>query len=67
LFLFNNLTHGIIKEIDDRTIYFEAKMKGYAEIKTWILSMGSDVEVIEPLNLKEDLLQEVNKIIDIYK
>lgn len=57
----------IIKEIDDRTIYFEAKMKGYAEIKTWILSMGSRVEVIEPLNLKEDILEEVKRTIETYK
>lgn len=56
-----------IEEIDDRTIYFKAKMKGYVEIKSWVMSMGSLVEVIEPVRLKEDILDEMQKLIDLYR
>lgn len=56
-----------IKEIDDKTIYFTAKMKGYTEIKTWILSMGCNVEVIEPIKLKKDIIEEADKIANLYK
>lgn len=55
-----------IEEMDGDTILFKAKMKGYTEIKSWIMSMGSLVEVIEPARLKEDILDEVEKIMDLY-
>jgi len=55
-----------IEELDEYTIIFRAKMKGYKEIKSWVLSMGSLVEVIEPVKLKEDILNEVKKIEKLY-
>ena len=57
----------IIKDIDEKTIFFEAEMKGYVEIKSWIMSMGSKAEVIEPLKLKEDILKEIEIMTEIYK
>lgn len=56
-----------IEEIDDNTIIFKAKMKGYKEIKSWVLSMGSLAEVIEPVELKDDILDEVKKVMRLYK
>ncbi|MGF7057689.1 helix-turn-helix transcriptional regulator [Brassicibacter mesophilus] len=56
-----------ITEIDSKTIFFEAKMKGYTEIKSWVMSMGSYVEVIEPVKLKEDIVEEVDKLIALYR
>lgn len=56
-----------IKDIDERTIIFKAQMKGYTEIKSWIMSMGSNVEVIEPVRLKEDIIDEINKLKLIYE
>lgn len=34
-------------------------MRGYNEIKSWILSMGSNVKVIEPENLKMDIIEDL--------
>ncbi len=51
-----------ISEYADRSILFEAKMKGFTEIKTWVLGMGSSVVVIEPEELRRDLLDEIEKI-----
>lgn len=48
-------------------ILFNATMRGYYEIKSWIMSMGSSVKVIKPDNLREDILKETQKIIDLYK
>ena len=56
-----------VREIGDGTIYFEAKLKGYKEIKSWVMSMGSLVEVIEPTRLKKEILDEANKVINICK
>ena len=56
-----------IVQIDDKTILFEAKIKGYTEIMSWVMSMGSKVEIIEPLKLKEDILNEIGRIKKVYK
>lgn len=56
-----------IQQLDDKTIRFEAKMKGYTEIITWVMGMGSSVEVLEPVELKEHIHKEVSKIIELYK
>ena len=55
-----------IIEKGDKSIIFKATMKGYSEIKSWILSMGSNVEVIEPQNLREDIISEIEKIKNLY-
>ena len=47
-----------ITDFDDY-ILFEANMRGYNEIKSWILSMGSNVKVIEPENLKMDIIEDL--------
>ncbi|RBP38228.1 helix-turn-helix transcriptional regulator [Garciella nitratireducens] len=56
-----------IEEIDNKAIYFEAKLKGYKEIKSWVMSMGSLVEVIEPIKLRDEILKEISKIRKIYE
>ncbi|MFA5524654.1 MAG: WYL domain-containing transcriptional regulator [Tissierellales bacterium] len=57
----------IITKIDDKSILFEARMNGYPEIKSWVMGMGSNVEVIEPIKLREDIYNEVTKVINLYK
>lgn len=42
-------------------IIFNAKMKGKTEIKSWILSMGSSIEVIKPLNFRQEIIDDLNK------
>ena len=55
-----------IEEKEDGAIIFSATMKGYTEIKSWILSMGSYVEVLEPKKLREDIVLEIERIKNIY-
>jgi len=49
-----------ITEVDEDTIIFEAELKGYPEVKSWVLSMGSKVEVLEPEKLRKDIAKEMN-------
>jgi len=56
----------IIIENDDNSITFKATMKGYSEIKSWILSMGANVEVISPKKLRDDIISEIEKIKNLY-
>src|SRR5699024_3736117 len=56
-----------IAEIDENNIIFEASLKGYEEVKTWVLGMGSNAEVIEPERLKEDVKEEIGKLKEMYQ
>lgn len=55
-----------IIEHEDESITFKATMRGYTEIKSWILSMGANVEVIKPKKLREDIIKEIKNIKQIY-
>lgn len=55
-----------ITEIDESNIIFEANIKGYQEVKTWVLGMGSKVEVLEPEKLKEDIIKEIGILGKLY-
>lgn len=56
-----------ITEIDEDNIIFEANLKGYQEVKTWVLGMGSKVDVLEPQKLKEDVIKEIRKMKKVYE
>lgn len=58
-------TNQQIVEKDDHII-FKAKMKGKTEIKSWILSMGSDVEVMHPLEFRQEIIKDLKQILNIY-
>lgn len=51
---------------EDKSILFEAKMQGLPEIKSWLLSLGSSVKIIEPIELKEELKKEIEKMKKLY-
>lgn len=55
-----------ITKCDENSIIYEAFMIGKTEIKSWILSMGSSVEIIEPKELRKEIINEVEKIRKIY-
>lgn len=56
-----------ITEIDEENIIFEANLKGYEEVKTWVLGMGSKAEVLAPDKLKKDVIEEMRKLQRIYE
>ncbi|WP_097027106.1 helix-turn-helix transcriptional regulator [Clostridium peptidivorans] len=56
----------IIEIKEDNSIIFRAKMKGLTEIKSWILSMGSNALVLEPESLREEIKEELKKGLNLY-
>lgn len=56
-----------ITNLFNEDILFEANMKGKVEIKRWILSLGFNAEVIEPLDLKNEIVGELEKVLEKYK
>ena len=56
-----------IKELEDGSIDFKARMMGYEQIKNWILGMGPSVTVLSPENLVEDIRKDINKMMKVYE
>lgn len=54
-----------IEEIEGGII-FKAKVKGKTELKSWILGMGSNVEIIEPKKLRQEIREEILKMKSLY-
>lgn len=52
---------------EDDYIIYRAKMHGETEIKSWILSMGSNVEILKPIGFKEKIKKELKKTLELYK
>lgn len=61
------VSNQIISESEEKdSILFKAKMKGKIEIKSWILSMGRDVEVLEPEFLRDEIKKELEGMMKNY-
>lgn len=48
----------------DGSVIFEAKIAGLNDIKPWVLSFGENVRVIEPKELKNEVLKSAKKILE---
>ncbi|ERJ13723.1 helix-turn-helix transcriptional regulator [Haloplasma contractile] len=55
-----------ILELEDGSIIFDGKMEGKLEIISWLLSLGSSVNVLEPQVIKRAYESEVKRLIDKY-
>ncbi|WP_432407976.1 helix-turn-helix transcriptional regulator [Wukongibacter sp. M2B1] len=60
------IENQIIEEIGEGDIIFKAVMRGKPEIMSWIKSMGANVEVLQPKELREELIEEIKKLQNIY-
>lgn len=56
----------IIEECADGSVILEFEVCGLVEMQSWILQWGSQVEVLEPLELKEEILQTAKSIVKQY-
>lgn len=55
-----------IKELEDGSIDFKARMMGYEQIKSWILGMGPSVTVVSPQKLVDDIKEDIKKMMNTY-
>lgn len=51
----------------DGTILFSINVRGLKEVMRWVLQYGSEVEVLEPKNLREMVAAETKKMAAIYR
>ncbi|UOE93717.1 WYL domain-containing protein [Alkalihalobacillus sp. LMS39] len=55
-----------VKQVDEKSFLVKAKAKISAGLKAWILSWGSQVHVVSPLSLQQEIEQEIEKMIALY-
>ncbi|MDR4194815.1 transcriptional regulator [Bacillus cereus] len=51
---------------EDGSILFRATMSGKESIKKWVLGMGASVRVLEPRELREEVVEEGRKLLEMY-
>ncbi|NLW91007.1 MAG: WYL domain-containing protein [Syntrophomonadaceae bacterium] len=56
----------IIEEAADGSVILEFEVCGLVEMQSWIIQWGSEVEVLEPIELRADILEIAQNIVDIY-
>jgi len=56
-----------LKFDQDGSLYASYEVTGLDEIKRWILGFGGEVEVLEPLELREGLLKEIKNMNAMYE
>ena len=55
-----------IKSISKNEIIFKVKTSSREEIKKWILGYGSEAEVLQPDDLRKEIKQEIEKMLENY-
>lgn len=50
----------------DGSIIFQATMNGKGTTKKWILGMGAHIQVLEPPSLREEIIKENEKLLELY-
>lgn len=63
---FNQKYYDIIEENDDN-FTINTEIRGIPIFRSWLMSLGDKVEVIEPESLKNDIVKRAEEIIKTYK
>ncbi len=56
----------IIEEGRDGSLIVEFEACGFKELQTWILQWGPEVEVLEPLDLREQVRERARQVVQLY-
>ncbi|HFK1458740.1 TPA: helix-turn-helix transcriptional regulator [Bacillus cereus] len=55
-----------IEQNSDGSINFKATMSGKSSVKKWILGMGSSVKVIKPEGMRDEIIEEGQRMLGLY-
>ena len=51
-----------LTEIKDGSLILEMDVEGLEEVKRWVMKYGAEVEVLDPEELRKDIIKEINKM-----
>ncbi|GGE54807.1 helix-turn-helix transcriptional regulator [Priestia taiwanensis] len=55
-----------IEYLPDKSIRYRATMSGKESAKKWILGMGASVKVMEPIALRDEIMEEGRRLLELY-
>jgi predicted DNA-binding transcriptional regulator YafY len=56
----------VITENEDGSIMLDMETWGWIDVKRWLLSYGTNVEVLEPVEMREEILVELKNCLCLY-
>ncbi len=56
-----------ITENSDGSVILEMRISGRYEIKRWVMGYGPDAQVLEPIDLRKEIVQDVVKMVERYR
>lgn len=56
----------MLTDVPCSPVVFEAVVAGTDEIRFWVMGWGSHAEVLEPENLREGIMEEVEQVSEMY-
>jgi len=57
----------VITDREDGSIDLDMKTSGWFDVKKWILSFGAEAELIEPLKLRKEIIEEIRLSQQVYE
>lgn len=60
-------TEQKIKNQEDGSIILEMQTSGLGEVKRWVMGFGREAEVIEPVELREEIVEELKSCLNRYR
>lgn len=55
-----------LTDLEDGSLIIAMDVQGLDEVKRWIMQYGGEVEVLEPMILKDEIIKELDKMKNIY-
>lgn len=62
-----NLVDGVFVDGNDDYFIYDFNCHGTAGIKLWLMGFGPNAEVLEPVELREQIKNDVEKMVELYK
>jgi len=56
-----------LTKLNDGSLILEMDVQGLDEVKRWVMQYGGEVEVVEPVNLREEIIKELKKMVQQYE
>ena len=60
-------SNQIVRQNEDGSVYVKFTTNQFQEVKRWVLGQGNTVKVLEPAELREEILKEIEAVKLMYK
>jgi predicted DNA-binding transcriptional regulator YafY len=54
------------KKQKDGSVILEMKTSGWWDVKRWVMTFGKEAEVIEPVEMRDEIIEELQGCLELY-